>query len=88
MLIHQANGKMDDAILERLYSLYGMEVPGRGDANDHLVVGQLVGGNRPHAARPYPARPPGPSRDQKGDTIVIASVGAGMNINAIAYKMA
>lgn len=25
MLIHQANGKMDDAILERLYSLYNID---------------------------------------------------------------
>ena len=88
ILIHQANGKMDDAILERLYSLYGykdtpmdvmpMTISWLGNSSVatlptlfDLVVREEV---TPHQIDP-------------GDTIIFASVGAGMNINSIVYKM-
>lgn len=88
VLIHQANGKMDDAILERLYSLYGMEVP---EGVMPMTISWL--GNSSVATVPtlldlILRGQLAPHEIKKGDTIVIASVGAGMNINAIAYKMA
>ncbi|MCK7499481.1 MAG: hypothetical protein MZW92_60595 [Comamonadaceae bacterium] len=42
-LIHQANGKMDDAILKRLFSLYDIvDVPEKHNADDNFMVGKLI----------------------------------------------
>ena len=87
ILIHQANGKMDDAIIERLYKLYGMsEIPEfalpmtiswLGNASvatiPTLLDLILKGDMEGHELHP-------------GDQILFASVGAGMNINALAYR--
>lgn len=88
VLIHQANAKMDEAILKRLFRLYNeKEVP------EHLMpltVGYL--GNSSVATVPtlYDLIMKGKLEDQEinpGDWVVLASVGAGMNINSIVYKM-
>ena len=87
VLIHQANGKMDDAILKRLYCLY--------DLSEHpddimpMTISWL--GNSSVASIPtlldliMKGKLDG-HEINKGDVIVFASVGAGMNINAMVYR--
>jgi len=88
VLIHQANGKMDDAILKRLYALYGAtEIP---EKIMPMTIASL--GNSSVATLPtlLDLIQKGKLEDHKmdeGDTIVFASVGAGMNINALVYKI-
>ena len=88
VLVHQANGKMDDAILKRLYALYGVtDVP---EDIMPMTIGWL--GNSSVATIPtlldliLKGRL-GTHQINEGDTIIFASVGAGMNINAVTYKM-
>jgi 3-oxoacyl-[acyl-carrier-protein] synthase-3 len=87
LLIHQANGKMDDAILERLYKLYGVQTP-----PEHIMPMTISWlGNSSVATIPtlmdliLKGEMPG-HEINPGDIIVFASVGAGMNINAMVYK--
>ncbi len=87
VLIHQANGKMDAAILERLFKLYGEPVS--SDKLMPMTISWL--GNSSVATIPtlldliQKGKFTGQSLRQ-GDKIVMASVGAGMNINAILYQ--
>lgn len=88
VLIHQANAKMDAAILQRLSKLYGYsEVP---DDIMPMTISWL--GNSSVATMPtlldlvLRGEMEG-HQLQKGDVIVLASVGAGMNINSIVYKV-
>ncbi|MEL7117897.1 MAG: ketoacyl-ACP synthase III [Bacteroidota bacterium] len=87
VLIHQANGKMDDAILERLYNLYdGVEIP-----SDVMPMTVDWLGNSSVATVPtlLDLIVSGKMEEhtiEKNDLIVFASVGAGMNINAMVYK--
>jgi len=87
ILIHQANDKMDAAILARLFKLYGKnEIP---EGIMPMTIGWL--GNSSVASVPtlldviMKKDLPG-HKIQNGDTVVMASVGAGMNINAVVYK--
>lgn len=86
ILIHQANEKMDEAIVKRFYELYNLEVP---EGIMPMSIGKL--GNSSVATVPtlYDLILNGSMDNQeinKGDIIIFASVGAGMNINAIIYK--
>ncbi len=89
VLIHQANGKMDEAILSTLYQLYGMKEPPPGVMP--MTISWL--GNSSVATIPtlldliLKERLDG-HRIRGGDTIVFASVGAGMHINAAVYRAA
>ena len=87
VLIHQANEKMDEAILNRLFKLYGLEFTNKS------VMPMIISwmGNSSVATIPtlldYMLH--GRLKDQainKGDKVVFASVGAGMNINAVVYQ--
>jgi 3-oxoacyl-[acyl-carrier-protein] synthase-3 len=85
VLIHQANEKMDEAIIERFYELYDMEAPAHiMPMSIHLL------GNSSVATVPtlydllIKGKIDGHSI-QKGEYILMASVGAGMHINAITY---
>ncbi|WP_088342361.1 ketoacyl-ACP synthase III [Robiginitalea sediminis] len=87
VLIHQANGKMDEAILIRLFRLYDMEP-------DLEVMPMTIDwlGNSSVATLPtlYDIIQRGEMPEhllQPGDTIVFASVGAGMHINAAVYRL-
>jgi 3-oxoacyl-[acyl-carrier-protein] synthase-3 len=88
LLIHQANGKMDEAIIKRLYKLYGKrEVP---EYAMPMSISWM--GNSSVATIPtlldLILKDEMQSHDlSSGDTIVFASVGAGMNINAVTYKL-
>ncbi|MCF6365048.1 MAG: 3-oxoacyl-ACP synthase III family protein [Bacteroidales bacterium] len=88
ILIHQANEKMDLAIVERFYHLYKKknEMP-----KDIMPMSITNLGNSSVATIPtlynsilknkYPKH-----SINKGDILLFASVGAGMNINSFVYK--
>ncbi|HVU58685.1 MAG TPA: 3-oxoacyl-[acyl-carrier-protein] synthase III C-terminal domain-containing protein [Puia sp.] len=86
IFIHQANEKMDDAIVRNFYNLYGISEP---PVNIMPMCIQSLG-NSSVATTPTlfdlvrRSSMPGFSLS-KGDTILFASVGAGMNINAVCY---
>lgn len=88
VLLHQANGKMDDAILQRLFKLYNIkEVP---ESIMPMTISWL--GNSSVATVPtlldLLTRQEMDGHDlQNGDIIILASVGAGMNINSIVYRI-
>jgi 3-oxoacyl-[acyl-carrier-protein] synthase-3 len=88
ILLHQANGKMDEAIIEALYELYGIASP--PDAVMPMTISWL--GNSSVATIPtlldliVKGKLDGHSL-RSSDTIVFASVGAGMNVNAVVYTM-
>ncbi|SET59580.1 3-oxoacyl-ACP synthase III family protein [Hymenobacter actinosclerus] len=88
LLIHQANGKMDEAILKRLYALAG-DTPAPANIMP-MTISWL--GNSSVATLPtlldlltkgqlegYAIKP--------GEVLVFASVGAGMNCNAVVYRV-
>jgi len=87
VLIHQANEKMDEAIIQRFYKLYGQKAP-----EDIMPMSIHKLGNSSVATVPtlYDLLVRGSLEGHaltKGDVILFASVGAGMNVNAIVYKM-
>jgi 3-oxoacyl-[acyl-carrier-protein] synthase-3 len=86
VLLHQANEKMDEAIIQRFYGLYGQVTP-----VDIMPMSIHLLGNSSVATVPtlldlilrgelegHEILP--------GDCVMMASVGAGMNINAIVYR--
>ena len=86
ILIHQANEKMDEAIIKRFYRLYNTPVP---EGIMPMTIHKL--GNSSVATIPtlFDLIRKGQLKDHelsKGDIIIFASVGAGMHINAIVYK--
>jgi 3-oxoacyl-[acyl-carrier-protein] synthase-3 len=87
ILIHQANGKMDEAILSALYELYGIDTPPHGVMP--MTISWL--GNSSVATVPtlldliLKGRLEGHTI-VPGDLVVLASVGAGMHINAVVYR--
>lgn len=86
--LHQANEKMDEGFIKVLYKLYGLkEVP------SHIMPMSIHKlGNSSVATIPtlYDLVKRGVLDDhslQTGDIVMFASVGAGMNINAICYRV-
>jgi 3-oxoacyl-[acyl-carrier-protein] synthase-3 len=87
IFIHQANEKMDEAIIKRMYQLYGIDQPvenimpmciswlGNSSVATVPTLYDLVRKNQ------FPEHQLSP-----GDVILFASVGAGMNINAVCYR--
>lgn len=86
IFIHQANEKMDEAILKRFYRLYKTDIPegimpmsihkfGNSSVATVPTLFDLVKNNKleDHSL-------------SKGDVVIFASVGAGMHINAIVYR--
>ena len=86
IFIHQANEKMDEAILKRFYKLYNAEIP---DGIMPMSIKEL--GNSSVATIPtlfdmvINHQLPNQTLN-KGDIIIFASVGGGMHINCIVYK--
>ena len=86
ILIHQANEKMDEAIVNRFYRLYKTPVPegvmpmsihklGNSSVATVPTLLDLIKNNHMEG-----------HQIKKGDIVIFASVGAGMHINAITYK--
>ncbi len=88
ILIHQANEKMDQSIIKNIFKLYKVkDIP---DGVMPMTIGWL--GNSSVATIPtmYDLIQKGKLEDHSlvpGDVVVFASVGAGMNINAMVYRM-
>jgi len=87
IFIHQANEKMDIAILKRFYELYETDVP-----EDIMPMTIKTLGNSSVATIPtlYDLFLKQELNNEKlnlGDVVMFASVGAGMNINAIVYQI-
>ncbi|NEV95026.1 ketoacyl-ACP synthase III [Psychroflexus sp. YR1-1] len=87
IFIHQANEKMDEAIVQRFYKLYDKEAP-----KDVMPMSIDKLGNSSVATIPtlYDMFLKGDFEHESlkpGDTVMFASVGAGMNINAIVYEI-
>ncbi|TVZ26958.1 3-oxoacyl-[acyl-carrier-protein] synthase-3 [Gillisia sp. Hel_I_86] len=86
VFIHQANEKMDEAIIARFYKQYKMKAPenvmpmsihelgNSSVATVPTLLDLVIKGNIPN------------QNLDKGDVIILASVGAGMNINAMVYE--
>ncbi|OCB76643.1 3-oxoacyl-ACP synthase III family protein [Flavobacterium crassostreae] len=86
ILIHQANEKMDEAIIDRFYKLYNKPVP-----QDIMPMSIHELGNSSVATVPtlFDLLVRGKIKNQeihKGDILLFASVGAGMNVNAFIYR--
>jgi 3-oxoacyl-[acyl-carrier-protein] synthase-3 len=87
IFIHQANEKMDEGIINRLYQLYGIAEPvknimpmsihwlGNSSVATIPTLYDLVKRQQVEAHQLV-----------QGDIILFASVGAGMNINAVCYR--
>jgi 3-oxoacyl-[acyl-carrier-protein] synthase III len=87
VFIHQANEKMDEAILSGVFKLYGVKEMPEGIMP--MSIGKL--GNSSTATVPtlldlvLKGKLEG-QKVNKGDYTILCSVGAGMNINSIVYK--
>lgn len=86
VLIHQANEKMDEAIIQRFYKLFHQQPPA---GIMPMTINKL--GNSSVATVPtlYDLIVKGKLEGHtinKNDVLIFASVGAGMNINAVVYK--
>lgn len=86
IFIHQANEKMDEAIVDAFYKLYGIKTP-----VDVMPMCIQFLGNSSVATIPtlfdLIRKDKDPSHKvNPGDVVLFASVGAGMNINAICYR--
>ncbi len=87
IFIHQANEKMDEAIINRFYKLFDKPTP-----NNIMPMSINKLGNSSVATVPtlYDMVLNGKIEGysvKKGDVVIFASVGAGMNINSIVYKI-
>lgn len=86
IIIHQANEKMDEAIVNRFYQLYNTPVPehimpmvihklgNSSVATIPSLLAMILKGELEH------------HEIRKNDVVLFASVGAGMNINAFVYQ--
>lgn len=88
VFLHQANEKMDEAIINAMYKLYGQN--GAPDGIMPMSIHKF--GNSSVATVPtlldMVIKNQMPSHSvEKGDVVMFASVGAGMNINAVCYRI-
>lgn len=88
VLLHQANGKMDDAILSRLLRLYDIkDIPEEIMPMTISWLGNSSVATVPTLLDLIVRNEIEPHLLKKGDNIILASVGAGMNINSVIYRM-
>ena len=87
IFLHQANEKLDEAVLKYFYKQYNKEIP-----KDIMPISVDIYGNSSVATIPtlydivLKTNFKGHNL-KKGDVILFASVGAGMNINALTYQL-
>lgn len=86
VFIHQANEKMDEAIIKRFFRLYKKPIPeGIMPMSIHKLGNSSVA-TVPTLLDLVLKNKISDQKVEKGDVIILASVGAGMNINAIVYR--
>ncbi|MBC7903032.1 MAG: ketoacyl-ACP synthase III [Gemmatimonadaceae bacterium] len=87
VFLHQANEKMDEGIIKRLFELYSIDTPQEGimpmsihwlGNSSVATVPTLYDLVKKHQMAGHEINP--------GDHILFASVGAGMNVNAVCYR--
>ena len=88
VFLHQANEKMDDGIIKAMYKLYDIE-----EVPEYIMPMSIhTLGNSSVATVPTlfdlvrKGTIPGHELNE-GDVVIFASVGAGMNINAVCYRV-
>ena len=88
ILIHQANAKMDEAILERIYGLFGSDpAPARVMPMTISWLGNSSVATIPTLLDLLLKKKLEHQQLKSGERIVLAAVGAGMNINAMVYRI-
>jgi len=86
ILIHQANEKMDEAIITRFYKLFKMQVPKNIMPMSIKTLGNSSVATVPTLLDLILNHQLNDHEINEGDAVIFASVGAGMNINAIVYQ--
>jgi 3-oxoacyl-[acyl-carrier-protein] synthase-3 len=87
VFLHQANAKMDEAILKRLFRLYGVsQIPEGIMPMSISWLGNSSVATVPTLIDLVARGEMDGHRLEAGDAVVLASVGAGMNINSIVYR--
>ncbi|MCD2424074.1 ketoacyl-ACP synthase III [Niabella pedocola] len=86
ILIHQANEKMDEEIIKRFYGLYDAVPPGDVMPMSIQWLGNSSVATIPTLYHLIRSNKLNGHSISKGDVILFASVGAGMNINAVCYR--
>ncbi|WP_338732945.1 3-oxoacyl-ACP synthase III family protein [Mangrovimonas cancribranchiae] len=86
IFIHQANEKMDEAIIKRFYRLYKTPEPNNVTPMSIHKLGNSSVATVPTLFDLVKHNKLENHSLSKGDVIIFASVGAGMHINAIAYR--
>ncbi len=86
ILIHQANEKMDEAIVKRFYGLFDQEVPKNIMPMSIQKLGNSSVATIPTLYDLILNQKIENHHIQRGDLLLFASVGAGMNINAFLYQ--
>lgn len=88
ILLHQANAKMDHAMVQRLFKLYGLkEIPENIAPMTVQKFGNSSVATVPTMYDLISKGQLGTHRFHPGDNLVFGSVGAGMNINSVIYKI-
>ena len=87
IMIHQANEKMDEAIVKRFYELYNLEMPPFVMPMNIQKLGNSSVATLPTLYDMIINEKLDNHVFDKGDYILFASVGAGMNINAFVYQI-
>jgi 3-oxoacyl-[acyl-carrier-protein] synthase-3 len=87
IFIHQANEKMDEGIIKRLYQLYGIrQIPDNIMPMSIHWLGNSSVATVPTLYDRVKRKLIEGQEIHPGDVILFASVGAGMNINAVCYR--
>lgn len=86
IFIHQANAKMDEAIVKRFFRLYKKNVPEGIMPMNIQKMGNSSVATIPTLLDMVKKGEIERQSIHKGDVVIFASVGAGMNINAVVYK--
>jgi 3-oxoacyl-[acyl-carrier-protein] synthase-3 len=86
IFIHQANEKMDEAILKRFYRQYRTDIPQHVMPMSIQTLGNSSVATVPTLFDLVKNNKLDNHEIHTGDVVIFASVGAGMHINAIVYK--
>ena len=86
ILLHQANAKMDHAMIQRLYKSYGKTAPENIDPMTVQFLGNTSVATVPTMFDLIAKKQLDSHQFNADDTIIMASVGATMNVNAVIYK--
>ncbi len=88
IFIHQANEKLDEAIVRELYKLYGIaEMPEHVMPMNIHKLGNSSVATIPTLLSMVKREELNGYKITEGDIVLFASVGAGMNINAVCYRV-